>query len=222
MTTRTRTRGTAAGAALLALALGAGRARGQEVQRLAGDRFAIYNLAGRLEVVAGSGPDVIVRVTRGGADAARLKLESGPIGGRSTLRVIYPSSEIVYSDRDSAAGNRFSSDVRVRPDGTFGGDNGRGSDRVTIRGSGPGLEAWADLRVEVPPGRTVEVREAVGDADVRSVEGKLHLVVGSGRVTAASRAAAIVLVVMVDLIDNLLVGRLSAGAGRCRRRTRRA
>jgi lia operon protein LiaG len=182
---------TAVGSSLLALALGAGRARGQEAQRLTGDRVAIYNLAGRLEVVAGSGPDVVVRVTRGGADAAKLKLESSPIGGRSTLRVIYPSREIVYSDRAAGAGrnglrDRFSSDVRVRADGTFDGDNGRGGDRVTIRGSGPGLEAWADLRVEVPAGRTVEVREAVGDADVRSVEAKLKVVVGSGTVTAAT------------------------------------
>lgn len=192
-TRRTWTPG--AGRALAALAawatLAAGGARAQETHRIAGERVAIYNLAGRVEVVAGSGPDVLVRLTRGGSDAERLKVETGPLGGRSTLRVIYPSDEIVYSGRAGAAGSRgrargrFQTDVRVRPDGTFG-EGGRGGERVTIRGSGSGLEAWADLRVEVPSGRTVEVHQAAGDADVRSVEGRLHVATGSGGITAAS------------------------------------
>ena len=170
-----------AATALWAAGLGA-----QEVHRVPGERVAIYNLAGRVEVVAGSGPDVVVRLTRGGGDAERRRVETGPIGGRNMLRVIYPDTEIIYADRTrrSGRGGRFQSDVRVRPDGTFG-DGGRGGERVTVQNRGSGLEAWADLRIEVPAGRSVEVHAAVGDADVRAVEGAIRVVVGSGAVTAA-------------------------------------
>lgn len=167
-------------AALTAAGIGA-----QESHRISGERVTIYNLAGRLEVVPGGGPDVVVRITRGGADAEELRVETGAIGGRGTLRVIYPADEIVYAVREGRnGGGRFRSQLRVRPDGTFG-EGGRGGETVTVQDRGSGLEAWADLRIEVPAGRSVEIHEAVGDADVRSVEGTLRLDVGSGSVTAS-------------------------------------
>ena len=79
----TRVLGSGAALLLTASALGA-----QETHRVAGERVAIYNIAGRVEVVAGGGADVVVRLTRGGADAERLRVETGPIAGRNTLRVI--------------------------------------------------------------------------------------------------------------------------------------
>ena len=174
------------GLAVAALLLAVGRAEAQETHRVSGERVAIYNLAGRVEVVAGSGPDVVVRLTRGGADADELSVETGPIAGRNTLRVIYPSNEIVYTDRTGRNGRsgRFQSDLRVRPDGTFG-EGGRGGERVTVTNRGAGLEAWADLRIEVPAGRAVEIHEAVGETDVRAVQGSIRVDVGSGAVTAA-------------------------------------
>jgi lia operon protein LiaG len=172
-----------AGAALLLTAM---PAVAQETHRLTGERVAIYNLAGRVDVVAGTGPDVIVRLTRGGADAEQLRIETGPIVGRTTLRVIYPDNEVVYADRTgrNGRGGRFQSELRVRPDGTFG-EGGRGGERVTVTGRGTGLEAWADLRIEVPAGRSVEIYEAVGEADVRSVQGNIRIDVGSGGVSAS-------------------------------------
>ena len=153
---------------------------GQEVQRLSGPEVAVYTLAGRVEVVRGTGADVVVRITRGGADASQLRVETGPIDGRSTLRVVFPGDEIVYS----AMGRRSSTTMSVRADGTFGDGNGRGGDRVRIRGGGNGLEAWADLVVEVPAGRTFAAYLGVGEMSATGVSGDLRLDTGSGSVTA--------------------------------------
>ncbi len=63
-------------------------------QVLKGDSVAIYNLVGELRVEAGSGSDVTVEIQRGGADAAKLEVQSGPLRGRETLRIIYPDDVI--------------------------------------------------------------------------------------------------------------------------------
>jgi hypothetical protein len=163
-------------AALLALPLQA-----QEVQRIPGNAVAIYNLAGRVEVTSGTGSEVVVRITRRGADADQLRIETGPIRGRETLRVIYPSDEIVYSEM----GRGSSSSTQVRADGTFSDGGGGRGERVRIRGSGSGMEAWADLAVEVPPGRSLAVYLATGHAEARGVEGDLLIDTGSGDVVAS-------------------------------------
>jgi len=166
-------------AALVAAPVGA-----QEVHRVSGDDVAIYNLAGRVEVVPGSGSDVVVRIDRGGRDAAELRIETGEIRGRSTLRVIYPDDEIVYP----GMGRGSSTSTGVRPDGTFSDGSWGRHDRVRIRGRGGGLEAWADLIVEVPSGRDLGVYLATGEVDARGVEGDLLIDTGSGEVTAVDIA----------------------------------
>ncbi len=133
---------------------------------LAGDRVAVYNLAGDVVVERGSGSAVVVEVTRTGADARRLDVQQGRLDGRQTLRVVYPGDRIVY--RGAGGG---SSDVRVRSDGTFG-DGGR---RVRIARSGDGLEAGANLRIHVPDGKRVEVYLAVGQVSAANVQGSLVL-----------------------------------------------
>ena len=125
------------------------------VHRLEGQRVAVYNLAGRVDVVRGSGSDVVVRVSPGGGDADRLRVAVDDIAGRQALRVVYPGNRIVYPEMGRGSTTRQD----VRRDGTFGGGGG---DRVTIQGSGDGLEAWADLRIEIPAGRSLEVFVAVG------------------------------------------------------------
>src|SRR6266481_4177219 len=129
-------------------------------QVLKGDSVAIYNLVGELHVEAGSGSDVTVEIQRGGADAAKLDVQTGPLRGRETLRIIYPDDNIVMP----AWGRGWNTSLRVRDDGTFGDDHGRhdrGSwfrDGHEVRISGrsrDGLEAYADLRVSVPTGKNV-------------------------------------------------------------------
>jgi len=164
-------------AALIAVPVGA-----QEVERISGRSVAVYNLAGQVEVVRGSGADVVVRVMRGGADASALSIQTGEIRGRSTLRVIYPDDEIVYEDM----GRGSNTSLSVRSDGTFSdGGNNRG-DRVRIRGNGDGLEAWADLVIEVPAGRDIAVYLAAGEVSADDIEGDVSIDTGSGPVTATA------------------------------------
>jgi hypothetical protein len=186
------------GAAVLCAA-----AAGAQTERhlLSGPSVAIYDLVGRVQVVQGSGSDVVVEVTRGGHDAGTLKVEMGEVNGRNALRVVYPDDDIVYPD----LGRGSESDLRVNSDGTFGGDdrdvrndrddrNARNrrdarSDRswdghrIRIRGEGRGTEAWADLRILVPAGKDVAVHVGVGALGATRVNADLRLSAASARVT---------------------------------------
>ena len=175
------------GMVLMAAAVMAVPLQAQEVERISGRSVAIYNLAGHVEVVRGSGSDVVVRIDRGGSDASELRIETGDIRGVSTLRVIYPDDEIVYPEM----GRGSNTSLNVRADGTFS-DGGRGrDDRVQIRGRGAGLEAWADLVVEVPAGREVSVYLATGAVEAGGIDGDLKIDTGSGPVTARDISGAL-------------------------------
>ena len=93
----------------------------QEVERVSGRSVAIYNIAGHVEIVPGSGSDVVVRIARHGDDADRLSIETGEIRGRETVRVVYPADQVVYPEM----GRGSNTTQRVRDDGTFS-DGGRG------------------------------------------------------------------------------------------------
>jgi lia operon protein LiaG len=163
----------------------------QQAERfeLTGDRIAIFNLAGSATVEAGSGSAVVVEVRRGGADASRLEIERGAIGGAETLRVRYPGDEVVYRGRDGWTG---STQIRVRDDGTFGWDEGSGGTRVRIRSSGAGVEAYADLHILVPRGKRVEVHLAVGGMSATGVDGTLRLDGSATKVTTTRTSGALV------------------------------
>ncbi len=159
---------------------------------LKGDSVAIYNLVGELRVEPGSGSDVVVAVQRGGPDAAKLDIQSGPLRGRETLRIIYPDDVIIMPEW----GRGWNTTLRVRDDGTFGHDgewphrNGRRAwirdgHEVRITGrSRSGLEAFADLRVTVPAGKTISLNVGVGKAFVSNVDGNIGVWVASADVAA--------------------------------------
>ncbi len=151
----------------------------QETYELSGDRVSIYNIAGEVEVVRGSGRDVVVEVMRGGDDADRLSVEIDRMQGRNMLRVIYPDDQVVYSE----GRGRFRTEMRVRDDGTFGGGWGDRGRRTRVRSDGSGLEAHANLRISIPAGRNVHVYQAVGNVDVRDVDADLLLDTHAGGVT---------------------------------------
>ena len=156
---------------------------------LKGDSVAVYNLVGELHVQPGTGSDVVVEVQRAGEDAAKLEIQSGPIRGRETLRIIYPDDVIIMPEW----GRGWNTTLRVRDDGTFGDDWERGHGRswregreVRITGSarGGGLEASADLRVAVPKGKTISVNLGAGKAFVSNVDGNIRVSAASADVAA--------------------------------------
>jgi hypothetical protein len=158
---------------------------------LKGDSVAIYNLVGELRVEPGPGSDVAVEMRRSGADAAKLEIQTGPLRGRETLRIIYPDDVIIMPDW----GRGWNTTLRVRDDGTFGDDEWKGHGRgwrgdrggreVRITGRGrDGLEALADLRVTVPTGKAVALYLGVGKAIVTNVDGAIRVHVASADVSA--------------------------------------
>lgn len=165
-------------AACLLVAAVATPSSAQESYRLSGDRVAVYNLAGNVEVVPGRGNEVVVTMTRGGSDGAQLDVEMHDVDGYEALVVRYPSDEIVY---DRGRRGNSSTTMRVRDDGTWGG-RVRGGEQIRVRTSGNGLEAHADLRIEVPAGRDIRVFIAVGETMARGLRGDVELDSGSGRI----------------------------------------
>jgi lia operon protein LiaG len=173
-------------------------AAAQQTERyvLVGANVAVYNLAGEVRIEGGDGPEVVVELTRGGADASELEVDVGEIRGWQSLRVIYPSDRIVYP----RAGIFASTDMRVRADGTFGriampgAEDQRGETmafarergrRVRISGRGGGMEAYADMRVLVPQGQRIAVFLGVGRATVSNVDGELLVDVASASIAAS-------------------------------------
>jgi lia operon protein LiaG len=152
---------------------------------LDGREVAVYNLVGTMKVESGGGDKVVVEVTRAGADAGRLKIESADVRGRPSLRVRYPEDRIVYPQLNHYGRSTFS----VNDDDTFGdsGEHSWGRDRrrIEVRSSGPGLEAHADLRILMPKGKTLFVRNGVGETTIDNVDGQLNVSVASARVRAS-------------------------------------
>lgn len=182
----------AAAAALPATALA------QERYSLSGD-VAIFNLVGEVVVEAGDAAGIVIEVTRGGRDAERLDIATLDIGGWQALRIGYPDERIIYP----RLGRRSNTSFTIGEDGTFGGgfeDRDASSilrellgalgvrgdrRRVEVRGSGSGVEAWADLRVRVPEGRTVAVNLGAGEIRAENVDGALYLHARSGAVATS-------------------------------------
>jgi lia operon protein LiaG len=174
----------AAAAVTLSLASTFAAAQGVERFPLDGRDVAVYNLVGTMKVEGSSGDHVVVEVTRVGGDAARLKIETGMLRGRNTLRIHYPEDRITYAER--SVGYRATFDVQ--DDDTFGDDDdrgGRGNRHIEVRSSGGGLDAHADVRVLVPKGLTVRARNGVGETSVTNADGVLTVSVSSSHLTAS-------------------------------------
>lgn len=169
-----------------------------ERRTVSGREVALYNIAGSVRIVRGSGRDVEFEITRRGRDASKLRIETGSVRGKPTLRVIYPDDEIVYRDWGTSDDDRGRSDrgrrsgrgwgnntqTSINDDGTWGGERGwMGRRRVKVSSSGSGLEAWADIRVLIPDGQILDANLLVGELRASDVDAELHLDVASARVT---------------------------------------
>lgn len=164
--------------------LAPGTVAGQTEQRsLRGGQVSVYNLAGRMRAMPGTGDAVTVEITRRGAERDRLRIETGALRGRETLRIVYPADRIIYPELRQ----RTRMTLRVRADGTFS-DEGwsRDSrDEVEIRDSGSGLEAFADLVIRVPRGQKIDLYLGAGRVEVANVEGDILVDVGAAEVDVA-------------------------------------
>ena len=171
---------------LLVLCSAAASAAAQQgkIYTVAGNEVAIYNLVGEVTVVGGAGSAVSVAVTPVGKDGGRLEVATGDLRGTATLRVLYPEDEIVYPRMQKGDNTEFT----IRDDGTWGGDDSEShrheGRRVRVRGSGQGLEAAADLRITIPPGRSTAIYLGVGRIDAANVGGELRLNSADADVTA--------------------------------------
>jgi len=172
--------------ALLAL-LAAAPAQAQERFSIPGRSVAVYNIAGTVTIERGTGDNVVVEVTRSGRDAAQLRPERRTVDGHAALVVRYPDDDVVYSRL-----GRGNTTMNVRDDGTFFGSGQRG-DRVTIRGSGSGTEAHADLRILVPAGRELFLKLGVGSVSAASVDGGLDIDVAAANVQTSSTRGRLVI-----------------------------
>ncbi len=168
------------------------RALAQQPEHYAvsGDEVAIYNLAGEVQLLPGPGPDVTAEVTRGGADAAKLKVVQGEVDDQETLRFLYPADRIHYGQPASGT----STQIRVRDNGTFGDeDDDRNHERrkpkgkqITISSQPGGLDAHADLRISVPMGKQVALYLGVGKVAVTNVNGDLSVDVAAAPVSTSN------------------------------------
>ena len=144
---------------------------------LSGSRIEIYSVLGHAVLHRGSGDAVVVQATRVGADAAQLTFQTDQGGddGAARFRVVYPLDRLDDGLYWSEGGG--TSGLRLRADGTFGGDEGHGlgrGGRIEIGRRG-GFRASADLDIAVPEGRTVTLHLAVGRVELNGTSGEFHI-----------------------------------------------
>lgn len=173
-------------AALLAVAATTASAlAAQQPQRvsLTGTSFEFYNLIGTIQVEGTSGGPA-AEVTFQGADGAKLSLHRDG----STVSIVFPGTDFVYA----GMGANSESDMRVREDGTFGGNDRGGGRKVRIRGRGnDGLNAWAEMKILLPRGTRAEVNLGVGKVTLANVDGHIMVDTGSGDVEGSGTAGSL-------------------------------
>ena len=170
-----------AGVAFAALSSAASAQGAVERVTLPGRDVAIYNLAGSIKAIGGSGNAVVVTVAKSGKDAGQLRVAQGAVHGGQALRVVFPARRITFGSENQWGSHTT---VRVADDGTFDGNADDGS-RVEISGRPGGLEARADLTVAVPPGTALHLHLAAGDVSINNVDGEIAVDVFDASVTTA-------------------------------------
>ena len=144
---------------------------------LTGDDVAIWDPAGEVKIEAATGNAVEVEVSLMGSDAGEVKVSDQALGGRPTLRILYPGHTIIYPPM----GRWSNSNTTIRDDGTWGDHvSGWTGHRLTVKGGGSGTEAWADIVVRVPKGRKVSVYSIAGSGELHNVDGRVLFDGGSG------------------------------------------
>src|SRR5262245_27388940 len=87
---------------------------------LSGERVHIFNLAGKAEIVAGTGKSVTIEPTAGGQDGARIDVKTINNGNEPSLVFVYPDRKIIYRKSGSNWNSSYRVTMDVSGDGRFG------------------------------------------------------------------------------------------------------
>lgn len=184
-------------AAILALVLCAPAARASDpgaggLERhfsIEGKTLVLGNLIGevRVEPSSASAYEIDVAIRGKDATAERISFDEGS-GEDAHLYIRFPTGEgrtFIYPP----LGNSQSTVMEGRAEGKD--DSGHlldfflpGHQRsIRVRGTGRGLEVWADVVVRVPEGKAIRVRHGVGDISAEAVAGMCDLDTQAGSVS---------------------------------------
>ena len=153
-----------------------------------GDELTISNLIGKVDVRPTSADQIRVSVMVRGDDARQELIEFEiNEGAKAELHINFPIDDhkkYVYPELGSGSKTSIS----------YHGDDQGGSwlkkvfgrNKITVRGKGSGLELWADVVVEVPRGRKLEVKLGVGEIEAAEVQADLVLDINSGAISASN------------------------------------
>ncbi len=177
--------------------------------RFGEDHFCLVNMVGAISIEPASGSEFEVEVTVRGDDAEPGLLEFDADRGRnSELVILFPLENertYVYPRLGRWSNSSFRYPRRPGEERSWIDRLGLGKNgpKVKVKGSGRGLEVWADVTVRVPRDGELRVRHGVGsiraekirgscefdlnsgDVDVRHVDGDLVIGTGSGDVAVA-------------------------------------
>jgi hypothetical protein len=137
-------------------------------------RVEIFDAVGTVTLRRATGNAVTVTATAQGADGGQLTFAADRESGKARFRVVFPDVDAIASPGGRDMGG--TSELNLRRDGTFGGDDGEGwrnrrrGDQVRVGGS-RGFHGAANLEIGIPDGREVKVHLAVGHATVDGVNG---------------------------------------------------
>ena len=180
------------GTVLAAAALVAAPAFGEfdESYRFDAESLTVSSLIGKVDIGPATGSQFEVEVAVRGADGTRenIRLDQSKRGSRARLAVEFPVDEerrYVYPEFSRRRANLWSRQ-NSRSDSLLGeilrSMSGR---RIRIERTGSGLEAWADVTIRVPKGRSLKVELGAGDIDVSDVAADLDLNIRAGMAEAA-------------------------------------
>lgn len=166
----------------------------QETKSFSSGNFTLNNLIGKVEVRGHSGSDFQVKVDVQGRDGTRDNIKIKSDG--DSLSVVFPvneSRDYVYPELGSGSRTSFNPSHREGSwlSKVLSGISGR--DKIEVRGSGKGLEVWADVEVLVPRGGEVQVYLGVGRIEADDVDGDVLLDTASGGIQGKNLSGEIVM-----------------------------
>ena len=161
-----------------------------ESHRFDADSLTVSSLIGKIEIGPAAGSRFEVDVSVRGRDGTRenIKLDEDTRGSRARLAVEFPVDEerrYVYPEFSRRRANLWSR--RPGSSESLLGEilRAMSGHRIRIERTGSGLEAWADVTIRVPEGRSLKVELGAGDIEVADLAADLELKTRAGMAEAA-------------------------------------